>query len=50
MIGRTGRFQYYNMDHCIETGIKAALNLTGHHYDIEKINKKREVFGERVGS
>lgn len=40
MIGRTGRFQYYNMDHCIETGIKAALNLTGHHYDIEKINKK----------
>lgn len=42
LIGRTGRFQYYNMDHCIESGIKAALNFLGDHYDIETINAKDE--------
>lgn len=36
--GRAGMHRYFNMDHCIEAGIKAACNTMGSRYDLEQIN------------
>ena len=46
IIGRTGMFKYHNMDHAIDTGIKAAENLLGKSHDILKINSSREYLEE----
>jgi protoporphyrinogen oxidase len=46
VIGRTGMFRYHNMDHAIDTGIKAAENILGKSHDILKINSSREYLEE----
>lgn len=37
LIGRYGTFMYNNMDHCIETGIRAAENLCGADHDVTDV-------------
>jgi protoporphyrinogen oxidase len=46
VIGRTGMFRYHNMDHAIETGIKAAENLLGENHDLRETNNNREYLEE----
>jgi protoporphyrinogen oxidase len=46
VIGRSGMFKYYNMDHAIETGIKAAENLLGKTHETLETNQKREYLEE----
>jgi protoporphyrinogen oxidase len=41
IIGRTGMFKYHNMDHAIDTGIKAAENFLGRRHDLQGINAAR---------
>lgn len=36
-IGRSGRFEYYNMDHALESGIKAAEIVLGKNYNLNKV-------------
>lgn len=38
IIGRGGTFRYNNMDHSIISGIYAARNIMGEHYDVLSIN------------
>lgn len=38
IVGRNGMHRYNNIDHCVETGIKAAANLLGASYDLELVN------------
>jgi len=42
LMGRYGMFIYNNLDHSIETGIRAAQNLLGANHDIEEVLKKNE--------
>jgi protoporphyrinogen oxidase len=42
LIGRYGMFIYNNLDHSMETGIRAALNLLGAKYDLEQVLKRDE--------
>jgi protoporphyrinogen oxidase len=42
LIGRAGAFRYNNTDHSIETGLLAARNLLGGHYDIDSVNSAAE--------
>jgi protoporphyrinogen oxidase len=42
LIGRAGSFRYNNADHSIETGLLAARNLLGGHYDIDRVNSAAE--------
>jgi protoporphyrinogen oxidase len=46
IIGRGGMFRYHNMDHAIETGIKAAENLLGKKHDLHGTNHKKEYLEE----
>lgn len=46
VIGRGGMFKYHNMDHAIETGIKAAENLLGREHDLHETNHKKEYLEE----
>lgn len=46
VIGRGGMFKYYNMDHAIETGIKAAENLLGKNHESVEANQKKEYLEE----
>jgi protoporphyrinogen oxidase len=46
VIGRGGMFKYYNMDHAIETGIKAAENLLGKNHKPLEANQKKEYLEE----
>ena len=46
IIGRYGTYKYNNMDHSIETGMKAALNVLGANYDIDEVNKIQEYHEE----
>lgn len=46
VIGRGGMFKYHNMDHAIETGIKAAENLLGREHDLHDTNNKKEYLEE----
>jgi protoporphyrinogen oxidase len=46
IIGRGGMFKYYNMDHAIETGIKAAENLLGKSHETLEANRKKEYLEE----
>ncbi len=39
-IGRNGMHRYNNMDHSMQTGIKAAQNVLGENYDLWKINEE----------
>lgn len=41
-IGRGGSFRYNNTDHSIETGMLAAKNVLGDHYDLEVVNADDE--------
>lgn len=41
-VGRYGMFRYNNMDHSILTGILAARNVMGSHYDIWQVNTDAE--------
>ena len=41
-IGRGGSFRYNNTDHSIETGMLAAKNVLGDHYDLEIVNADDE--------
>ncbi len=36
-IGRSGRFEYYNMDHALESGIKAAEIVLGKNCNLKKV-------------
>ena len=45
-IGRGGMFKYYNMDHAIETGIKAAENILGKNHEPLETNQKKEYLEE----
>lgn len=42
LIGRNGNYKYNNLDHSIETGIKAAENLLGANHDISKLGPDDE--------
>ena len=42
LMGRYGMFLYNNLDHSMETGIRAAQNLLGASYDLEDVLKKDE--------
>ena len=42
LMGRYGMFIYNNLDHSMETGIRAAQNLLGANYDLEDVLKKDE--------
>ncbi len=46
IIGRGGMFKYYNMDHAIETGIKAAENLLGKNHGTVESNSRKEYLEE----
>jgi hypothetical protein len=41
-IGRGGSFRYNNTDHSIETGLLAAKNILGGHYDLDDVNADQE--------
>lgn len=41
-IGRGGSFRYNNTDHSVETGLLAAKNVLGGHYDLEAVNADQE--------
>jgi len=42
LIGRNGNYKYNNLDHSIETGIKAAENILGANHDISKLGPEDE--------
>jgi len=42
LMGRYGMFIYNNLDHSMETGIRAAQNLLGASYDLEEVLRKDE--------
>ncbi len=42
LMGRYGMFIYNNIDHSMETGIRAAQNLLGADYDLEEVLKTDE--------
>jgi len=42
LMGRYGMFIYNNLDHSMETGIRAAQNLLGANYDLEEVLRKDE--------
>ena len=42
LMGRYGMFIYNNLDHSMETGIRAAQNLLGANHDLEDVLKKDE--------
>jgi protoporphyrinogen oxidase len=42
IIGRYGTFRYNNTDHSIETGLLAAKNILGGHFDLDQVNAERE--------
>jgi protoporphyrinogen oxidase len=42
LIGRGGTYKYNNIDHSIETGIKAAENILGANHDISKVGPDNE--------
>jgi len=46
LIGRYGTFMYNNMDHAIETGIRAAENVLGASHDVTDVFEKREYMEE----
>jgi len=41
-MGRAGLFQYNNQDHSVMTGILAARNVLGGHYDVWSVNEDAE--------
>ena len=49
LIGRYGTFMYNNMDHCIETGIRAAENVMGARHDVTAVYEPDEYFEETRG-
>jgi len=46
LVGRTGMFRYHNMDHAMETGIKAARNLMGERHNLLEVNCAAEYIEE----
>ncbi len=46
LIGRYGTFMYNNMDHCIETGIRAAENVMGARHDVTAVYEHDEYLEE----
>ena len=46
LVGRTGMFRYHNMDHAMETGIKAARNLLGERHNLLTVNCAAEYIEE----
>lgn len=46
LIGRYGTFMYNNMDHAIETGIRAAENVLGAQHDVTDVYDKNEYMEE----
>jgi protoporphyrinogen oxidase len=46
LVGRTGMFRYHNMDHAMETGIKAARNILGEKHDLLTVNCATEYIEE----
>jgi protoporphyrinogen oxidase len=42
IIGRYGTFRYNNSDHSIETGLLAAKNVLGGHFDLDQVNAEKE--------
>jgi protoporphyrinogen oxidase len=46
LVGRTGMFRYHNMDHAMETGIKAARNILGESHDLLTVNCTTEYIEE----
>nr|MBA2446885.1 amine oxidase [Chloroflexota bacterium] len=47
LIGRAGAFRYNNADHAIETGLLAARNVLGAHYDLDQVNAAAEYLEAR---
>ena len=50
LIGRYGTFIYNNIDHSIETGIRAAENLLGAGHDLSAVQKPGEYLETKPGS
>lgn len=46
LVGRYGTYNYNNLDHSIETGIKGAKNILGAHYDTFMVNIEAEYHEE----
>ena len=46
IVGRYGTYKYNNMDHSIETGMKAAGNILGGFHDIDAVNREQEYHEE----
>jgi hypothetical protein len=46
-VGRNGQHRYNNQDHSMLTGMYAARNLTGAHYDVWSVNTEAEYLEER---
>ena len=42
VMGRYGMYKYNNIDHCIETALRAVDNIFGANYDLYEINKEPE--------
>jgi len=47
LMGRYGTFMYHNMDHCIETGIRAAENVLGASHDVTDVHDRGEYLEEK---
>lgn len=47
LIGRYGTFMYNNMDHVMETGIRAAANIMGGSYDVTAVHDPGEYMEEK---
>ena len=47
VVGRTGMFRYHNIDHAIETGVKAAKNLLGEKHDVFAVNVASKYLEEK---
>jgi len=47
LIGRYGTFMYNNMDHVMETGIRAAANIMGASYDVTAVHDPGEYLEEK---
>lgn len=45
-IGRNGLHRYNNQDHSMLTGVYAARNITGEHYDVWSVNTEKEYLEE----
>jgi len=47
LVGRNGQHRYNNQDHSMMTGVLAARNVTGGHFDVWSVNVEQEYHEEK---